>query len=50
MPHVKTLTFMAQISFEALIGPQLIKKVTLSAEPETSLSFSQEALKLLLCE
>lgn len=41
---------MAKISFEALIVSQLIKKVTPSAEPETSLLFSQETLKLLLCK
>ena len=45
----KTLTVTAQVSFEALIGSQLSKKVTPSTEPETSLPFSQETLKLLLC-
>ena len=46
---VKTLTVMAQVSLETLIGSHLIKKVTRSTEPETSLPFSQETLKLLLC-
>jgi len=44
------ITVMAQISFEALIDPQLIKKVTPSTEPETSSPFSQEKLKLSLCK
>jgi hypothetical protein len=54
MPPVETYNSgfiaMAQISFEALIGSQLIKKVTLCTEPETSLPFSQEMLKLLFCK
>jgi len=41
---------MEQISFEALIGSQLIKKVMPSIEPETPLPFSQEAIKLLFCK
>jgi hypothetical protein len=41
---------MTQISFEALIVSQLIKKVMPSTEPETPLPFSQETLKLLFCK
>jgi hypothetical protein len=47
---VKTQLWGRYLSFEALIGSQLIKKVTPSTEPETSLPFSQEKLKLLLCK
>ena len=43
---VESLTVTAQLSFETLIASQLIKKVTPSTEPETSLPFSQETLKL----
>lgn len=44
------LVTMAQISFEALIGSHLMKKVPPSTDHETSLPFSQETPKLLLCK